>query len=116
MEAKKKPFVTIQDRSNNEMFWIPKPTAKGNMSCVSGFNVMKYLPFVDAINNLKYASVMNISLIDNEMSIILIQLTEDNCLSQFIEDIPELIYQYVEMAQPSEVLHQGTKKEENGHH
>lgn len=115
MEVKKKPFVTIEDRSNNEMFWIPKPTTEGNMICVSGFNVMKYLLFVDAVNNLKYVNVVNISLIDNDMSIILIQLTEDNCFLKFIEDIPELIYQYIEMAQPSEIVHQGTKKEEDGH-
>lgn len=115
MESKKKPFVTIQDRSNNEMFWVPRPTANGNMTCTAGFNVMKYLPFVDAVNNLKYASVNNISAVDNEMSIVLIQLTEDNCFSKFIEDIPELIFQHVEMAQPTEVVHQGKNKDSDGH-
>ena len=107
MDAKKKPFVTLQDRNNQEMFWIPKPTSSNVLNCVAAFDAMKHLSFVDALNNLSYAEVKSISSIDECMSFVIIQLIKENSLTQIIEDIPELLYQYVEQAIPSQSVHQG---------
>ena len=107
MNAKKKPFVTLLDRNNQEMFWIPKPTPSNVLNCVAAFDVMRYLPFIDALNNLSYAEVKNISSIDEYISFVTIQLIEENSLTQIIEDIPEFLFQYVEQAVPSQTVHQG---------
>lgn len=107
MNAKKKPFVTLLNRNNQEMFWIPIPTPSNVLNCVAAFDVMRYLPFIDALNNLSYAEVKNISSIDEYMSFVTIQLIEENSLTQIIDDIPELLFQYVEQAIPSETVHQG---------
>lgn len=115
MKEKRKPFVTIQNRENKEMFWVPKPTASGNMHCVAGFNLMRYLPFVDAVNNLEYAEVVNTQVVDSEMSFMLVKLTKEKSFGQFTVDIAELIYKHVEMATPTPEKHLGTKNEADGY-
>lgn len=115
MQEKKKTFVTIQNRENKEMFWVPRPTSSGNMHCVAGFNLMRYLPLVDAINQLEYAIAVDVKVVDSEMSFILVKLTKEKSFGQFTEDIAELIYQYVEMATPTPEVHEGTKTSIDGH-
>lgn len=107
MEAKKKPFVTIQNQNNQDMFWIPKPTSSNVLNCVAAFDAMRYLGFIDALNNLAYATVKNVSSIDEDMSFVTIKLIEENSLTRILEDIPELLFRHVERSSPSEKTHQG---------
>ena len=100
MDAKNKPFVTLQNQNDEDVFWIPKPTFNNVLNCVTAFDVMRYLTFVDALNNLSYVEVKNISSVT-------IKLIEENSLTRIIEDIPRLLFQYVEQAIPTETIHQG---------
>ena len=100
MDAKNKPFVTLQNRNNEDVFWIPKPTSNNVLNCVAAFDVMRYLPFIDALNNLSYVEVKNVSSIT-------IKLIEENSLTQIIEDIPQFLFQFVEQAMPTNNIHQG---------
>lgn len=107
MNAKNKPFVTLQNQKDEDVFWIPKPTNNNVLNCVAAFDAMRYLVFVDALNNLAYAEVKNISSIDESMSLVTIKLIEDNSLTKIIEDIPQFLFQYVEQAIPSNKIHKG---------
>ena len=107
MDAKNKPFVTFQNQNDEDVFWIVKPTFNNVLNCVAAFDVMRYLTFVDALNNLSYVEVKNISSIDECMSTVTIKLIEENSLTRIIEDILRLLFQYVEQAIPTETIHQG---------
>ena len=107
MDAKNKPFVTLQNRNNEDVFWIPKPISNDVLNCVAAFDVMRYLPFIDALNNLSYVEVKNVSSIDESMSTVTIKLIEENSLTQIIEDIPQFLFQFVEQAMPTNNIHQG---------
>lgn len=91
-----KPFTVISSEDNRFKFWVPKPDQEGRLYCTMSFNAMKYLPFIDALNNLPYVTVNNVNAIDDDLSNADISLTGEHSLSQFIEDVPELIYSYVE--------------------
>lgn len=91
-----KPFSVISSADNRFKFWVPKPDANGRMFCTMSFNATKYLPFIDAINTLSYVTVNRVQAVDDDLSTIDLVLTGENCLTKFVEDVPELIYDYVE--------------------
>lgn len=91
-----KPFTVISSEDNRFKFWIPKPNKTGRLYCTMSFNAMKYLPFIDALNNLPYVTVSEVKAVDDDLSNVDITLTEEHSLSRFIEDVSELIYSYVE--------------------
>lgn len=102
-----KPFTAITSNDDKIRFWIPRPTDDGVIDCVASFNIIGYLPFVDALQKLPYILVKSVAAIDENMSNISIVLTEDNCFSSFIEDLPELLYQYVECRDEYQTIHSG---------
>lgn len=96
MIEKNKPFTVISSENNQFKFWIPKPDEKGRLYCTMSFNAMKYLPFIDALKNLPYVKVNQVNTIDDDMSNVDITLTEEHSLGRLIDDVPELIFGYVE--------------------
>lgn len=102
-----KPFTVITSNDDKIRFWIPRPTDDGVIDCVASFNIIGYLPFVDALQKLPYILVKSVAAIDENMSNISIVLTENNCFSSFIEDLPELLYAYVECHDKHQTIHSG---------
>lgn len=107
MEAKKKPFITVQNHKDQDVLWIPKIRTNNILNCVAAFDAMSYLSFIDAINTLSYVEVINVTSISKDMSSITIRLIEDDSLPKILEDISELLFQYVENAKPSPRIYQG---------
>ena len=102
MDAKNKPFVTLQNQNDEDVFWIPKPTFNDVLNCVAAFDVMRYLTFVDALNNLSYVEVKNVSSIDECMSTVTIEWMEEKSVTRVIEGIARRVCRYVEQAMPAE--------------
>lgn len=99
-------FTTI--KSTNEKFQIKvgKPT-NAMLNVMVNFNVFAYMEFVGILECLPYLNVKGMHTYDDGTSGIGIELVGTNSLSQLIEELPEILYLYVENAKPGPVVHKG---------
>ena len=101
----------IRITSEDEKFEIKVGRPIGStLNLFFNFNIMGYLKFVDAIDRLTYLEGTGIQSYDDGTSGMAIMLTEENCLSQFIQDLPELLHDYVQKKEPTAVIRKGTLK------
>lgn len=92
-----KVFSSISTPDGKFRMWIPRPTASGRVICNCGFALKSHLPFVDAIDALDYLQVDEVRQIDQDLSSLTISLLDapHECMLKMIEDIPELMEQYL---------------------
>ena len=81
-----KGFSSISTPDGQFRMWIPRPTASGRVICNCGFALKSHLPFVVAVRQ-----------IDQDFSILAISFLNapHECMLKMIEDIPELMEQYL---------------------
>lgn len=92
-----KGFSSISTPDGQFRMWIPRPTASGRVICNCGFALKSHLPFVDAVDALDYLQVDEVRQIDQDFSILAISFlnASHECMLKMIEDIPELMEQYL---------------------
>lgn len=92
-----KVFSSISTPDGKFRMWIPRPTASGRVICNCGFALKSHLSFVDAIDALDYLQVDEVRQIDQDLSSLTISLLDapHECMLKMIEDIPELMEQYL---------------------
>ena len=92
-----KGFSSISTPDGKFRMWIPRPTVSGRVICNCGFALKSHLPFVDAIDALDYLQVDEVRQIDQDLSSLTISLLDapHECMLKMIEDIPELMDQYL---------------------
>lgn len=90
-------YVAISTPDGKFRMWLNKPTASGKIICSCGFSLKQKLPFVDAISTLGYVQADEVRLIDEDYStlILICVQSSDGVLERLIEDIPELMEQYL---------------------
>lgn len=107
--CEQKSFTTV--KSTNEKFQVKvgKPkNATVNLSF--NFNIFAYMGFVEILEALPYLNAQDMIDYEDGTSGMSIELTEFKALSQFIEDLPEILYCYVEKVAPTEIIRRGTKQ------
>lgn len=102
-----KPFTVISSQDDNIRLWVPSKCKDRALCCPVSFNALNYTEFIDQLDKLMYLQVQSVSAVDEELSYIEVLLKEDNCLEEFIEDLPELLYQYVECHDKHQAIHSG---------
>lgn len=90
-------YASISTADGRYRLWIPRPTAAGTMHCTCGFGLRSHLPFVDAIDRLDYVHVEEVRQIDQDFSTIILQCDGDHkgCLTRLMEDIPNIMEEYL---------------------
>lgn len=90
-------YASISTPDGKFRMWLNKPTASGKIICSCGFSLKQKLPFVDAINTLGYVQADKVRLIDEDYStlILICVQSSDGVFERLIEDIPELMEQYL---------------------
>ena len=88
-------FATI--KSKNELFEIrvgrPKDT---KVNLFFNFNIRHHLDLLKAIETLPYLTGKGVQDYDDILSGMAVELIHNNSLVKLIEDLPELLYMYVE--------------------
>lgn len=102
-----KPFTVVSSKDNDIRFWIPSKCKDEIIVCAASFNALNYTAFVDSLDKLPYLQVQSVSVVDDSLSYIDISLTENDCLTTFVEDVPELLYTYVECHDKHQTIHSG---------
>lgn len=62
---------------------------------MASFSMERRMPLVDAIDTLGYAKVERVTNVDKDLSYLSVRLKSSDLLERFIEDIPELMSQWV---------------------
>lgn len=90
-------FSSISTPDGKFRMWIPRLSASGKVACSCSFALKSHLPFVDAIDALDYLQVDEVIQIDQDLSYLVISCLEapHECIMKMIEDIPELMEQYL---------------------
>ena len=93
----KRGYASISTTDGRFRLWIPRPTVAGTMCCTCGFGLRSHLPFVDAIDKLDYVHVEALKQLDEDFSIIILQLDGDRqgTLARLMEDIPKLMEEHL---------------------
>lgn len=105
-------FKVIESADQKYQAKVGKPNDE-EVNIFFNFNIFAYMGFVEVIEKLPYLQANNISDYENGTSGMGVKLTANNSLSKFIEDLPELIYLYVENVNPTQVIRKGTKDEQS---
>lgn len=95
MEKEKlQPFTIISSPGDKFKIWIQRPIL-GRIVCTCGFSLKGRMPFVDALDKLGYVTVEETNNIDEDMSHIILRAEYNKYAVRLIEDMPELIEQYL---------------------
>lgn len=88
------PFTIISSPDDKFKVWIQRPMC-GKTVCTCGFSLKGRMAFVDAIDKLPYISVEESNSIDEYMSHIILRVEDNKNAVRLIEDLPELMEQYL---------------------
>ena len=89
------PFTIISSPDNKFKIWVQRPTYIGRVVCTCGFSLNDRIPFVDAIDKLSYVLVEETGTIDEDMAYIVLRVEHSKSVVRLIEDLPELMEQYL---------------------
>lgn len=96
MEKQKlQPFTVISSPDDRFKIWVQRPMPNGRIVCTCSFSLKERMAFVDAIDKLSYVLVEEINNIDEDMSHIMLRIEYDKSTVRLIEDLPELMEQYL---------------------
>jgi len=102
-------FTTIKSTSEKFKVSVGRPdNAKVNL--FFNFNVFAYMGFVGEVEKLPYLKADHIEDYEDKTSGMAIELTKENSLSLFIEDLPKILEIHVEQTEPTDILRKGTKE------
>ncbi len=105
-------FTTIKSKNEKFVIKVGKLTNL-KFNIFLNFNPHAYPHFIDAIENLSYLMLERVSDYDGESGGLAIKLEKKDVLSEFIEEITEILYRNVENIEPINTTHKGTKNNEN---
>lgn len=90
-------YASISTPDGRFRMWLNRPTASGKIICSCGFALKQKLPFVDAINKLGYVQADEVREIDMDYSTLILCCVQspNGVFERLIEDIPELMDQYL---------------------
>ncbi len=99
-------FSSIRSKDDKFEVVVGKPV-NAMVNLFFNFNVFAYKEFCSILEQLPYLTLHHKQEYDDGTSGMAIELTEDNSLLRFVEDLPDLVYLYVENVEPSSTTHQG---------
>lgn len=90
-------YASISTPDGKFRMWVNRPTASGCIVCSCGFSLKQKLSFADAITALGYVRVDEVREIDQDYSTLILCCvhSSNGVFEQLIEDIPELMEQYL---------------------
>ena len=94
-KLKLQPFTVISSPDDKFKIWVQRPMYDGRIVCTCGFSLKGRMAFVDAIDKLSYISVEETNNIDEDMSYIMLRIECNKNALRLIEDLPELMEQYL---------------------
>ena len=85
-------YASISTPDGKFRIWLNRPTI-----CSCGFALKRKLPFVDTISALGYVQADEVRQIDQDYSTLILYCVQspDGVFERLIEDIPELMEQYL---------------------
>lgn len=94
-KLKLQPFTVISSPDDKFKIWVQRPMYNGRIACTCGFSLNGRMAFIDAIDKLSYISVEETNNIDEDMSHIILRIESNKNTPRLIEDLPELMEQYL---------------------
>lgn len=94
-KLKLQPFTVISSPDDKFKIWVQRPMYNGRIACTCGFSLKGRMAFVDAIDKLPYVSVEESNSIDEDMSHIILRIEDNKNAVRLVEDLPELMEQYL---------------------
>jgi hypothetical protein len=99
-------FTTITNTNNEELVKVGHPR-NNRLNLFLSFNPFQYRRLINALEKLSYAELIRVSSYDDDRlrGGIGVRLLENNCFSKFIEELPILVQEHVELAEPEDIIH-----------
>ena len=106
------PFTVISNADETIRFWVPKKQEDGTMIFVAGFDVKAYPLFLDHMSALYYLNTHSISVVDQDMTYIYTQITDDTVeMEKLIYDLSELLNKHEENYDRRNTAYTGTREQ-----